>query len=100
LAAVTGWTAMRFEPRCAKSSDIGAGVIDAAKELAPNIVGRPEDAARELPRVRKKGGRLGICTWPLREAVEGIFRVARPYTPSPPAVPLPSLFKGGTGACA
>ena len=28
------------------------------------FVARPEDAARELARVCKKGGRLGICTWP------------------------------------
>ena len=103
--------------------DIGAGVIEAAKTLAPDIdfrigdaeeldfpdatfdvvtstfgamfVARPEDAARELARVCRKGGRLGICTWPPGDTVEGLFQVMRPYMPPPPSNPPPSPFEWG-----
>jgi ubiquinone/menaquinone biosynthesis C-methylase UbiE len=71
--------------------DIGAGVIEAAKALAPDIdfrvadaeappfedasfdavtstfgvmfAAQPEIAARELARICKSGGRLGLLTW-------------------------------------
>ena len=103
--------------------DIGAGVIEAAKKLAPDIdfrvgdaeelafpvdsfdvvtstfgvmfVARPEDAARELARVCRKGGRLGICTWPPGDTIEGLFKMMRPYMPSPPATPPPSPLEWG-----
>jgi len=89
VATNTGWTArlLRACEAGVTGVDIGAGVIDAANKLAPDIdfrigyaeelefrdgsfafavmsVARPEDAARELARVCKKGGRLGICIWP------------------------------------
>lgn len=125
VATGTGWTARRVKARGADvvGIDIGAGVIDAARKLAPEIdfrvgdaeqigfsdgafdvvtstfgvmfVARPEDAARELARVCKKGGRLGICTWPPGDTVEGLFKVMRPYMPPPPAAPPPSPFEWG-----
>jgi ubiquinone/menaquinone biosynthesis C-methylase UbiE len=109
VATGTGWTARRIKRRGANviGIDIGAGVIEAAKELAADIdfrvgdaeqldfpdeafdivtstfgvmfVARPEEAARELARVCKRGGRLGICTWPPADTVEGLFKVMRPY---------------------
>src|SRR5215813_2213655 len=87
IATGTGWTARRIKARGASviGIDIGAGVIDAARALAPDIdfrlgdaeqldfadgsfdvvtstfgvmfVARPEDAAREIARVCKRGGR-------------------------------------------
>src|SRR5262245_33559102 len=123
LATGTGWTARRIKARGANvvGIDIGAGVIDAARMLAPELdfrvgdaeeldlaggafdvvistfgvmfVARPEDAAREIARVCKKGGRLGLCTWPPGDTVEGLFKVMRPYTPTPPASPPPSPFE-------
>ena len=96
--------------------DLGASVIEAAKTLAPSIdfrVGdaealefengsfdavtstfgimfavRPQDAARELTRVCKKGGRIGLLTWQPGGAVEGLFGVMQPYVP-PPSSPVP-----------
>jgi len=125
IATGTGWTARRIKARGADvvGVDIGAGVIDAAKKLAPEIefrvgdaeqldfpdgtfdvvtstygvmfVARPEDAARELARVCKKGGRLGICTWPPGDTIEGLFKVMRPYMLPPLATPPPSPFEWG-----
>ncbi len=124
VATGTGWTARRLKARGSDVTgvDIGAGVIIAAKELAPDIdfrvgdaeeltfpeghfdvvtstfgvmfVARPEDAARELARVCKKGGRLGICTWLPSDTIEGLFKVMGPYMPLP-AVPPPSPFEWG-----
>jgi SAM-dependent methyltransferase len=125
VATGTGWTARRLAARGAKvvGVDIGAGVIAAAKALAPQIdfrvgdaealpfpdasfdgvtstfgvmfAARQEDAARELARVCKKGGRLGICTWRPGDTVEAMFKMMKPYMPPPPANPPPSPFEWG-----
>jgi SAM-dependent methyltransferase len=125
VATGTGWTARLLKSRGADVAgvDIGAGVIEAAKTLATDIdfrigdaeelefsnasfdavistfgvmfVARPEDAARELARVCRNGGRLGICSWPPGDTVEGLFHVMRPYMPPPPPNPPPSPFEWG-----
>jgi SAM-dependent methyltransferase len=103
--------------------DIGAGVIEAAKVLAPEIdfrvadaealpfedtsfdavtstfgvmfVAEPKIAAGEIARVCKTGGRLGLLTWVPEGTVTGIFQTMRPYMPPPPANPPPSPFEWG-----
>jgi SAM-dependent methyltransferase len=125
VATGTGWTARRLAARGAQviGVDLGAGVIDAAQALAPAIdfrvgdaealpfadasfdgvtstfgvmfVARPEEAARELARVCRNGGRLGICTWPPGDTIESMFKMMRPYMPPPPASPPPSPFEWG-----
>jgi SAM-dependent methyltransferase len=125
VATGTGWTARRIKARGADviGVDIGQGVIEAARQLAPEIdfrvgdaeqldfpdgtfdvvtstfgvmfVARPEDAARELARVCKRGGRLGLCTWPLAGTIDGLFKVMRSYMPPAPATPPPSPFAWG-----
>lgn len=125
VATGTGWTARRLAARGAQviGIDLGAGVIEAAQALAPAIefrvgdaealpfadasfdgvtstfgvmfAARPEEAARELARVCRKGGRLGMCTWPPGDTVEGMFKMMRPYMPPPPASPPPSPFEWG-----
>jgi SAM-dependent methyltransferase len=125
VATGTGWTARLLSSRGAivTGVDIGAGVIEAAKTLAPGIdfrvadaealpfedasfdavtstfgvmfVARPEKAAREMARVCRKGGRLGLLTWVPEGAVTGIFETMRPYLPPPPANPPPSPFEWG-----
>jgi ubiquinone/menaquinone biosynthesis C-methylase UbiE len=57
---------------------------------------RPEDAAGELARVCKKGGRIGLTTWLPDSNIFGIFSVMKPYQPvsSNPAPPSP--FAWGT----
>jgi len=125
VATGTGLTARLLSSRGAKVNgvDFGAGVIEAAKALAPDIdfrvadaealpfedtsfdavtstfgvmfVARPEIAAREMARVCKRGGRLGLVTWVPEGTVTGIFQTMRPYMPPPPANPPPSPFEWG-----
>jgi SAM-dependent methyltransferase len=125
VATGTGWTARRLSSRGAKVTgvDIGEGVIEAAKRIAPEIdfkvgdaealdfpdrsfdcvtstfgvmfVSRPETAAAELARVTRKGGRLGLVTWLPGNTVEEIFKTMRPYMPAPPVNPPPSPFAWG-----
>ncbi len=125
VATGTGWTARRIKANGANVTgvDIGAGVIAAAKEMSPEIefqvgdaeelafadgafdvltstfgvmfVARPEDAARELARVCRKGGRLGLATWLPGDTIEGLFKVMKPYMPPAPASPPPSPFEWG-----
>src|SRR5262249_15668902 len=49
----------------------------------------PEDAARELARVCREGGRLGLSPLLPGSTLEGLFQGMRPYMPSPPASPRP-----------
>jgi SAM-dependent methyltransferase len=125
VATGTGWTARLLAARGATVTgvDIGAGVIEAAKALAPDIdfrvgdaealpfdnasfdavtssfgvmfAARPDVAARELARVCKTGGRLGLATWAPDGTVTGVFQTMRPYMPPPPANPPPSPFEWG-----
>jgi SAM-dependent methyltransferase len=125
VATGTGLTARLLASRGAAVTgiDIGAGVIEAAKALAPAIdfrigdaealpfddasfdavtstcgvmfVAQPDVAARELTRVCKKGGRLGLLTWTPDGPVESIFQTMRPYMPPPLANPPPSPFAWG-----
>ena len=125
IATGTGWTARRLAARGAHvvGIDLGAPVIEAAKSFAPSIdfrvgdaeslefddesfdgvtsrfgimfANRPEDAATELTRVCKKGGRIGLVTWQPGGSVEGFFGVMRPYLPPPPSPAPPSPFAWG-----
>jgi SAM-dependent methyltransferase len=125
VATGTGLAARLLSSRGATVTgvDIGAGVIEAAKTLAPEIefrvadaealpfddasfdavtstfgvmfVAQPETTAREMARVCRRGGRLGLLTWVPEGAVTGIFQTMRPYMPPPPANPPPSPFEWG-----
>ena len=57
---------------------------------------KPELAAAELARVCKKGGRVGLTTWPADGTVAGLFKVMKPYMPTPAAPPPPSPFEWGS----
>jgi SAM-dependent methyltransferase len=59
------------------------------------FVSKPEAAAAELARVCKKGGRLGLTTWPTDGTIAGLFKVMKPYSPVPAVVP-PSPFEWGS----
>jgi SAM-dependent methyltransferase len=125
IATGTGWTARRLAAHGADvvGIDLGASVIEAAKTLAPSIdfrvgdaeavefenesfdgvtstfgimfAARPEDAAAELTRVCKKGGKIGLLTWLPDGAVEGLFGIMRPYLPPPSSPAPPSPFAWG-----
>jgi SAM-dependent methyltransferase len=128
IATGTGWTARRLAAHGADviGNDLGASVIEAAKTLGPSIdfrvgdaealefedesldgvtstfgimfAARPEDAAAELTRICRKGGRIGLLTWLPGGAVEGLFGVMRPYLPPPPSSTPPSPFAWGRPA--
>src|SRR5262249_31748257 len=55
---------------------------------------QPDVAARELARVVKSGGRLGLTTWLPDSSVHSMFVVMRGYMPTPPS-PMPSPFEWG-----
>jgi SAM-dependent methyltransferase len=55
---------------------------------------RPEQAARELVRVCRRGGRLALATWLPDSNVFHMFMVMRPYLPAV-VPPLPSPFEWG-----
>jgi len=125
IATGTGWTARRLAAHGADvvGIDVGASVIEVAKTFAPSIdfrvgdagavefahesfdgitstfgimfAARPTDAAGELTRVCKKGGRIGLLTWLPGGAVEGLFAIMRPYLPSPSSPAPPSPFAWG-----
>ncbi|SFC13037.1 Ubiquinone/menaquinone biosynthesis C-methylase UbiE [Polaromonas sp. OV174] len=59
------------------------------------FVSQPERAAAELARVCKKGGRIGLTTWPADGTIAGLFKVMKPYM-QVPAVPPPSPFEWGS----
>jgi SAM-dependent methyltransferase len=56
---------------------------------------QPERAAAELARVCRKGGRLGLVTWPPEGTIARMFQVMRPYMPAPPAPAPPSPLEWG-----
>ncbi len=60
------------------------------------FVSRPEAASAELARVCRKGGRIGLATWPPEGSVFKMFSVMRPYMPAPPSPAPPSPFAWGT----
>ena len=59
------------------------------------FVRHPEAAAAELARVCRKGGRVGLTTWPADGTIAGLFKVMKPYMPEPPSPPPPSPFDWG-----
>ena len=59
------------------------------------FVSNPEAAVAELARVCKRGGRLGLATWPADDTVAGLFKVMQPYMPAAAIPPAPSLFAWG-----
>ncbi|MGH8709890.1 MAG: class I SAM-dependent methyltransferase [Burkholderiales bacterium] len=60
------------------------------------FVSKPEAAAAELARVCKKGGRIGLMTWPADGTIAGLFKVMKPYMTAPATPPPPSPFEWGS----
>ena len=55
----------------------------------------PENAANEMARVCRPGGRLALATWTPDGNVFGMFKVMKPYMPAPADSPPPSPFEWG-----
>lgn len=60
------------------------------------FVKRPEDAAAEIARVCKPGGRIALATWTPDGNVFEMFRVMKAYMPQPTGTPPPSPFEWGS----
>ncbi len=58
------------------------------------FVSRPEEAANEIARICRKGGRIALATWPPDGAVFKMFSVMRAYMPTATPAP-PSPFAWG-----
>lgn len=72
------------------------GAFDAVvSTVGVMFVSRPEDAARELARVVRPGGRLALTTWTHDSNVFEMFKVMKAYMPPPPQPPPPSPFEWG-----
>ena len=56
---------------------------------------RPDAVARELARLCRPGGRIGLTTWPPDSTLAQMFQMMRPYMPPPPSSPPPSPFEWG-----
>lgn len=56
---------------------------------------RPEDAAAELARVCRRGGRLVLAVWTPDGSVFEMFRLIRAHMPAPDGPPPPSPFDWG-----
>lgn len=59
------------------------------------FVQRPEDAAAELARVCKPGGRIALATWTPDGNVFEMFKIMKAYMPPPADTPPPSPFEWG-----
>ena len=76
------------------------GLPDASFDVITSTCGvmfasRPEAVAKELARLCRPGGRIGLTTWPPGGTVAGLFGVMRPYMPPPPSPAPPSPFEWG-----
>ena len=60
------------------------------------FVQKPDDAARELARVCRPGGRLALATWTQDGNVFEMFKVMKAFMPKPAGAPPPSPFEWGS----
>lgn len=85
-----------FETGDAEDLPYGDGSFDAViSTFGVMFVQRPEDAARELARVCRKGGRLALATWTADGNVFEMFKVMKAYLPKSTGTPPPSPFEWG-----
>lgn len=87
---------IEFEDGDAEALPYGRGEFDAViSTFGVMFVQRPEDAARELARVCRSGGRLALAAWTPDGNVAEKFKVIKAYMPAPDGPPPPSPFEWG-----
>jgi SAM-dependent methyltransferase len=60
------------------------------------FVQRPEDAAAEIARVCRPGGRIALAIWTPDGNVFEMFKIMKAYMPKPTGTPPPSPFEWGS----
>lgn len=60
------------------------------------FVQRPEDAAAEIARVCRPGGRIALAIWTPDGKVFAMFKIMKAYIPKPTGTPPPSPFEWGS----
>jgi SAM-dependent methyltransferase len=80
----------------AEETGLPSGAFDVITSTAGVVfASRPEAVARELARLCRPGGRIGLTTWLPGGTIDGLFQVMRPYMPPPPSPAPPSPFEWG-----
>lgn len=80
----------------AEALHYSTGAFDAAiSTFGVMFASKPEDAAAELGRVVRPGGRLALAVWTPDSNVFGMFKVMKAFMPAPAGSPPPSPFAWG-----
>ena len=102
LAAAKGTMQMQGLPIAYELGDaerlrFGDAAFDAVTStFGVMFVSRPEEAAAEIARVCRKGGRVALTTWKPDSNIFEMFKVMRAYMPQPPQPAPPSPFAWGS----
>lgn len=85
-----------FDVGDAEGTDLPGGAFDViTSTCGVMFASRPDAVARELARLTKPGGRIGLTTWPPTSTLAGMFQMMKPYMPPPPSPAPPSPFEWG-----
>ncbi len=88
--------AIQFEQGDAEALAHADGAFDAAiSTFGVMFASRQEDAAAELGRVVRPGGRLALAVWTPDSNVFEMFRIMKAFMPAPVGDPPPSPFAWG-----
>ncbi len=88
---------VRYQVGDAESLPVSDASFDAViSTFGVMFVRRPEEAARELARVCRPGGRMALTAWTPDSTIAGYFQVLRRYMPEPPVPAPPSPFAWGS----
>jgi SAM-dependent methyltransferase len=80
----------------AEQVDLPSGAFDViTSTCGVMFASRPEAVAKELARLCRPGGRIGLTTWPPAGTIQGMFQMMRPYMPPPTSPAPPSPFEWG-----
>lgn len=83
--AAAGRYEIEYRVGDAESLDVGDGSFDVVVSCFAAIFAPDHDAvARELARVCRPGGRLGLATWTPEGSIGDLFRTLAPFQPAPP----------------
>jgi SAM-dependent methyltransferase len=88
--------AIEFEQGDAEALAHATGSFDAViSTFGVMFASRPEDAAAELGRVIRPGGRLALAVWTPDGNVFEMFKILKAFMPAPVGDPPPSPFAWG-----